>query len=259
MFARSLSAFAVAAFALAPAAPAPVTTKYRVEMKNESVADLTALGGSEQRQAVGMTGYITVTLADTTGGRSMHVVLDSMRADSGSLPQVVQLADSAKGAAWHGFVAPNGRISNLTPLKPGAGSQMEAVLAGFFPRLKPGTKKGAAWTDTLEVQNKSETTTSSTRTITNYRAAGDETRGKVKAMRIDSEFSSASTAEAQTPQGVVNIEGTGKGTGTHYMATDGRYLGGKTVSTVNMTMAGGQIPQPIPVTNNATITVTELP
>ena len=54
------------------------TTRYRVDTRTESVADLSGLGAGEQRQTLGMSSFLTVQLTDTAGGQSFRVVVDSM-------------------------------------------------------------------------------------------------------------------------------------------------------------------------------------
>ena len=129
---------------------APETAKYRVDIKSHQVIDLSPVNQPAQTQDFGATGFLTISLKDSTGGKAMDAVLDSMKVDSTS-PIPPAVADSAKGSSWHGLVSPQGKISGLTAgTKTTAGGQFESILAGFFPRVKTGAKTGGTWTDTLD-------------------------------------------------------------------------------------------------------------
>jgi len=133
---------------VAPTRRAAVTTKYRIETKSQSTIDLTAFGQAPQEQNVGLVAWVAVTLSDTTGGRVLHVVVDSLKYD-GTIPVEAAALDSVKGATLHGLVEPSGRIKNLTanPTTSLVLAQIHGVMNGFFPRLKTGLKGGDTWTD----------------------------------------------------------------------------------------------------------------
>ena len=97
------------------------------------------------------------------------------------------------------------------------------------------------------------------RRITTYKASGKERRGNTDALKIDASFSSTVNGTQQTTNGPATIEGTGSGTGAHYVAPDGRYLGGKWTVTTKLTFAGSFAPKPHPVTLIETYAVSELP
>src|SRR5258708_3270980 len=58
---------------------APTTTKYRIDQSLTQEIDATAAGGAKQRIAFSTSSFVTVTLADSAGGKTMRVVVDSMR------------------------------------------------------------------------------------------------------------------------------------------------------------------------------------
>ena len=83
MFVHLLSAAALTGGLLAaPGTPGPVsavtTLKYKVGIVNLSTIDLSGLGAGEQKNTAGFTGFFTMTLKDTTGGKALTMVLDSM-------------------------------------------------------------------------------------------------------------------------------------------------------------------------------------
>ncbi len=257
MLRTSILALSICAAGAAWAPPA--STKYRVDYKSHQIVDLSPFGQGEQRQSFGWSSFLKITLTDTAGGRTMHAVVDSISVDSGSqIPAGV--FDSVKGAAWLGFVSPEGRVSGLKMVeRREGGEQLQGVLASFYPRVKKGAKVGDKWTDTLDVARESGNSTMSTRTVTNYTLSGTETRAGSKALRIDAAFSLAQTGVVESPQGAVNLDGTGTGTGSYYVATDGRFLGGSSTTKADITAVVPSAPSPIAIKDSSTITVTPLP
>jgi hypothetical protein len=261
----SLSVVALAAGALvAPPRPAAhsgaaaTTVRYKIEQTSSQEVDATAAGGPKQTLNTHLFAYVSVTLTDTTGGRTVHLVVDSMRSDTGSvIPQ--PLLDSLKGSAFHGLVGANGKMGQLKPMQDGsANSPIAGLVNGFFPRVKPGMKTGDAWTDTSEVNNAVPNGQLTKRTVTNYKAGANEPRDGAKATRIDAAFSSSLAGSQETPGGTATIEGTGSGTATQYVGADGRYLGGTTNETSQLSVSGAFAPAPIPVNIKQTTTVTVL-
>ncbi|MGH7656827.1 MAG: hypothetical protein ACREL6_01245, partial [Gemmatimonadales bacterium] len=117
---------------------APSTTKYRIDLKVVTVADLTQMGGAQQTQNNGITGFLTVTLDDTTGGRTLLAVIDSVLADSGTGIPAATL-DSARGATYTGLVGPDGKVSNLQAgSENAAAAQFQGILSDFFPLMRQG-------------------------------------------------------------------------------------------------------------------------
>lgn len=230
------------------------TTHYRIEVATEQITDATVFGGTEQRQALTLRGFVTITLADSAGGRTMDALVDSLKADSTS-PIPLQALVSASGASWHATVNPMGKVEALTPIKPDpvASIFLEEVLARFYPRM---AGSAVAWTDTVETNSTIPNGSRTTRTITNYQRSGNDRWAGATGERILSAFSSGVTASQSTPQGGVDIEGTATGTAAQYIATDGLYLGGTSQDSSRLLATGSFMPQPLPITIITTITVT---
>ena len=125
-----------------------------------STIDLSAMGAGEQKNTSRLHRLLQMTLKDTTGGRALTMVLDSMAVDSATQGRglLQAAADSSKGSTWHGLLTEKGKIDNLVLVQGGPGAQQfEAVLAGFFPRGAAHTKKkGEVWTDTLSYTSTSD-------------------------------------------------------------------------------------------------------
>lgn len=244
---------------------APVTTKYKIEIKAESVVDLSAMGAGEQRGNQGVTAFVAVTLSDTTGGKIMHVVIDSVKMDGGPMPVAPAMLDSAKGAALHGFVDPRGKVSGLKNMKSALDSnmalaQVKGLMSTFYPRMKPGAKSGDSWTDTTDVETKNPSQTMKTRLVTNYVAGAQETVAGTPAMKIEAAFSSTLSGTIENPMaGSMEMEGSETGNGSHYLGTDGRYLGGTSTANGKSLIKAAMAPDPIPVKTTRSMTVTVLP
>jgi hypothetical protein len=264
MFLRVITAAFAAGLLVPPLAaepPAPTVTKYRVTISAYSVVDLAAFGGGTQETTNVMSGFFTITTADTTGGRTLHAVLDSMHLDSISVGReaMQSLADSAKGAAWHAFVTPNGTVQNLTALTANAGArQFEGVLAAFYPRGAQGRKTGQTWTDTLSYTSTSEQGTTTITSITTYTAAGEATHAGVKALKLTSTGTSTTSGLLVQPGGEAQLDGTGTTVGSWYLTRDGLYLGGQNDGNNDLTVTMPAAPMPIPVKARTSITVAKL-
>jgi len=247
---------------LLPTPPnAPVTTKYRIETKNETTVDLSAFGQPSQQINIGLVSWVAVTLSDTSGGRIVHLVVDSMRYDGGA-PMISQAtADSAKGGVLHGFVDPSGRVKNLTQ-QPGNNAflaDVQGVIHSFFPRVKVGAKSGDGWSDTVEVTTTTNGANLKTNFLINYTAAGLEQIAGLAALKLSGASSASVTGTIENPQaGTMEVEGKINGTSTSLVATDGRYLGGTSNSTADQTLKSAMLPSAIPVKVVRTVQVTVL-
>ena len=259
MLATLLATATIFTSAAAAAPQADTTTsRYRVDTRSESVADLSGVGGGEQRQTVAMSSFLTVSLADTVGGRSVRVVVDSMTIDPGT-PIPPSMADSVRGMAWTGLLGPDGTISNLKGANGALNEQFTSMLNTFFPRTKGELSAGSRWVDTVKVDNADSASSTTAQTITRWSVAGKEQHAGVEATRLDAAFDLTMTASGQTPQGSMDMEGTGTGRGTYFLAADGNYLGGTTQLENDMTISLAAAPMPIPVTAKTTTTVSTLP
>jgi hypothetical protein len=262
----SIRTAVVASFALAmlptPAIRnAAVTTRYRVESKNETTVDLSGFGAPSQQQNFTVVSWIAVTVSDTTGGRIVHVVVDSMTY-TGTIPLLSQAtADSAKGGTVHGIVDLGGRLKNLTAQPQNLLlADVQGALYGFFPRVKGGAKTGDVWSDTVEVtSNVNGANVKSTFWI-NYTSTGQESVAGVTALKLSATSSANVTGTLENPQmGSMEVEGKITGTSTGMLGPDGRYLGGTSNSTADQKLKSAMAPGPIPVKTVRTTTVTFLP
>jgi hypothetical protein len=253
-----LGAIAAVALALPALRLAPVTTKYRVDQTLTQEVDATAEGQGKQTLKFTANTFVTVILNDSAGGRTMRVVLDSLRGDS-AMPIPAAVLDSARGGEFRAFLTKAGKPSPLTPTGTStAAAQVQGLLADFFPWVRPGFKVGDAWTDTTVNTTGAGSDTVTVRRVTSYKAAANEARGRDRAVRITTEHTSSVAGIQPTPQGPATIAGSGGGGGSYYVSADGRYLGGEWQVNSSFTLSGAFAKQPLPVTVTQTTKVTAL-
>ena len=237
---------------------APVSQRYRIDQSLTQEVDASAAGQGKQALTFTTRSFVTVTLTDSAGGRSMRVVVDSMQGDS-TTPIPAAVFDSARGAVFQGFVGRDGRPARLTPngANPVAG-QVLGLVSDFYPWTRAGLKAGEAWTDTSSVTTGDAPDTVVVRRITNYRTAGNESSGGRPAVRVAAEYTSDIAGSQPTQNGSARIEGTGNGKGSYLVSADGRYLGGQWELNSSLTLTGAFAPKPVPITLRQITTVVPL-
>ena len=237
------------------------TSKYRVDVSNQSIVDLIAVpgAGGEQRTELGIAIFLSMTLNDTTGGKTLHAVVDSILKTDTSAATSQATFDSARGVAWHGVLSPEWKVTSLGPMGEANGSDaVRGILRNFYPHIRRGLKVGDSWTDTTESTDQSDAQTVSTRTVTNWSVTGSEARGAVRALKIEAAFSQAQSGEVNSPGGSLAVDGTGQGTSTFYVGPNSEYLGGMTTMKGDLQISTPQLPEPIPVHTTNTVTVTAI-
>jgi hypothetical protein len=251
---------AAGAVTLLPAATggAPVTTRYRVDQTLTQEIDATGAGKGKQSISFSTSGFLTLTLTDSTGGKVVRVVVDSMMGDSTS-PVPASVFDSARGAEYHAFLNSSGKLSELEPVSSStATQQIQGFFTDFFPWVKEGVKVGEIWADTTSRSTVSGTDTVLVRRIVTYQAAAKDKRDNQKAIRITTGYASTVAGSQPTPNGPAKVEGTGKGTGVYFVTSDGRYLGGDWELHSALSISGAFTDQPLPITITQTTKVTAL-
>lgn len=241
------------------AAP-PATDRYSFEVTTESITDLTELGQGEMESNAILAGELSVTMAEDG---ALTIVLDTITGSSeGQGAQVTpELLAQVIGTQWTAVKDDKGRLTELVADSGSSqlASQLEGnLLRGLFPYVPAGAKVGDTWTDTLEYSNADESGSQSTSTAISYSVASDTTMNGIDALVIEAAYETSTTIY-QEAQGGIDIEGTGTGTGTHYVTKDGKYLGGARSSDNELEVSGPQIPAIIPITAASTISVNLLP
>ena len=257
MQARTLMAGALFSGAMMVPAPhaASVTTRYKVAQRIFQEVDATALGGGKQGFVVKTTSYVQLTLTDITGGRSIKVLVDSIHGDSLPPGAPADMLSKAAGVVVTGNVDGNGKLSNVTASGDGGGLQLTSLVQQLVPPIKSGAKVGDAWTDTTETANGNL----NTRTVTNFKVTGTETRGTAKASRVDGAFSSSIAGTQETPGGSADIDGTGTGTSSYLIAPDGALVSGTSTSKSNLNVTLAAQGAILPLVLSQSVEITPLP
>ena len=254
----TLGALGAVALALPVSRPAPVTAKYRVEQSLTQEVDGTAAGAGKEVLKFTTITFVTVTLNDSGGGRTMKVVIDSMKGDSAT-PISPAVMDSARGGEFRAYLDRSGKPSPLTPTGTSpAAAQVQGLLADFFPWVRPGLKVGETWADTSVNTTGAGSDTVTVRRVTNYKAAASETRQATKAVRVTADHTSKVAGNQPTPQGPARLEGTASGAGTYLVSPDGRYLGGEWQLSSALQLSGSFSKEPLPITVTQTTKVTAI-
>jgi len=259
MVARFFACTALAAVTAAnPATRAPVTARYRVDQTLTQDIDASAAGKGKQSIGFTTSSFLTLTLTDSVGGKSVRIVVDSMRGDS-TTPVPAAVFDSARGAEFHAFLSTAGKLSEFESVNVSdAAARVQGFISDFFPWVKAGVKPGERWADTSSKTTTDGTDSVVVKRVTSYRVVGKETRGRRKAVRIASEYASNVVGSQPTPNGPARVEGSGKGSGTYFVSPDGLYLGGDWQLQSALTLSGAFANEPLPITITQTTKVTAL-
>jgi hypothetical protein len=253
-----LAAVGTLAFLPTATGGAPVTARYRIDQTLTQEIDASAAGKGKQSISFSTSGFLTLTLTDSTGGKVVKVVVDSMRGDSTS-PVPASVFDSARGAEYHAFLNSSGKLSELEPVSTTtAAQQVQGFLTDFFPWVKKGVKVGEKWADTTSRSTVSGADTVLVKRVVTYQAAGKDKRDSQKAIRITTDYASTVAGSQPTPSGPARVEGTGKGAGTYFVTSDGEYLGGDWELHSALIVSGAFTDKPLPITITQTTRVTAL-
>jgi len=240
---------------------APNITRYRVETTNETTVDLSGVGQPNQHVSFTLVTWIAVALKDTTGGRSLRVTVDSMRFE-GMVPGLSQeSADSARGGTITGLLDPASRLNGLAarPENPFL-SDLQGVVHGLFPRVKPGARAGEHWTDTLAITNTSSGANLVSSYVITYQAGAPETRQGRPGTRLAANIIASITGSMENPMaGTMEVTGTIKGESSMVVDANGHHLGGTSKSTSEQLLRMNMAPSPIPVTTSRTVAISLLP
>lgn len=184
---------------------------------------------------------VTITGPADTAGYPTTVTIDSIVADSGtSLPTMGISLSAAKGLSYTGRLQPKGDFRSTT-VSDSTASQALAPIVGsfrnFFPRLPPGgATLGASWTDTTTENNRAAGTVTIT-SINRSNAVKWEDRNKTRSLRIEviSDFTITGGGKQLGQQ--YDIAGAGRRNGVDFVAADGRFLGGESQDSTDMTIS----------------------
>ena len=211
-----------------------------------------ALGDQTQAQDVGARIFVATAItgpADSIGYPATFLV-DSIVADSGTPPPIVDNISKVRKLVFAGRVAPRGEFVNAVASDSAVAQSVVQLLGNFrdfLPRLPVGgLKLGSAWTDTVETSQKGSGSEVSRRTITLSTAAGWEDRLGTRSVRVEGSQTYRVAGGGKNAGQPFELSGAGTGSGVAYLAADGRYLGGEsqdsTTLTVRLPVQGVAVP-----------------
>jgi len=211
-----------------------------------------ALGDQTQAQDVGARIFVAAAItgpADTIGYPTTFLV-DSIVADSGTPPPIVDNIGKVRKLVFAGRVAPRGEFVNALASDSVVAQSVVQLLGNFrdfLPRLPiDGVKPGAAWTDTVETTQKGSGSEVSRRAITHATAAAWEDRLGTRSIRVEGSQTYRVAGGGKNAGQPFELSGAGAGSGVAYIAADGRYLGGEwqdsTTLTVRLPVQGVAVP-----------------
>jgi hypothetical protein len=191
-----------------------------------------ALGDQTQAQDVGARIFVATAFtgpADSIGYPATFLV-DSIVADSGTPPPIVDNVSKVRKLVFAGRIAPRGEFVNALASDSAVAQSVVQLLGNFrdfLPRLPiGGVRPGAAWTDTVETSQKGSGSEVSRRTITLSTAAGWEDRLGTRSVRLEGSQTYRVAGGGKNAGQPFELSGAGTGSGVAYIAADGRYLGG---------------------------------
>lgn len=233
--------------------PAPL--HYKVELKTSQEADLSAMGGPKQQGDVAVVAFLSVTMSDSAGGQTAHVVVDSMTlTPSGMMAQAydASLAASAKGGFFHVYVV-NGKAQGA-PKPSTADNAALAVIGQAVSMLFPGTKAGVKAGDTF-----ADTATTSTDGAQGTQHSTTVTTWTVKAMEGDAYVMEGTTdGKMSVDGGQMAATGTNKGKRTMTSTAKGPVKKATLEGTQDIAVVPAGMSDAIPVKGASSVTITQI-
>jgi len=210
------------------------------------------LGDRPQSQDVGARIFVAAAItgpADSIGYPTTFVV-DSIVADSGTPPPIVDNVNKVRKLVFAGRVAPRGEFVNALASDSAQAQSVVQLLGNFrdfLPRLPiDGVKPGAAWTDTVETTQKGIGSEVSRHTVTQATAVGWEDHLGARSVRVDANQTYRVAGGGKNAGQPFELSGAGTASSVAYIAVDGRYLGGawhdSATLTVRLPMQGQAVP-----------------
>jgi hypothetical protein len=222
--------------------------------------------GQESSSQLGFRVFTTATVSGpaVSAGYPATFTVDSIIADSGlALPVTVNLA-AARGLTFTGVLRQDGEFLNSIASDSAIALGLRQILGtfrDFYPHLPPGgLRLGAVWTDTISRSDAAGAFDKLTITaINNSHASAIEDRGGVHSVRID--IGSQITLAGSGTQGgqPLTVKGTGSRRSIEFVAVDGRYLGGESLDSTDLTFTLPQQGLAVPVRRVTHLLVQVLP
>ncbi|HET9386272.1 MAG TPA: hypothetical protein VFO67_14080 [Gemmatimonadales bacterium] len=205
---------------------------------------------------------VTISGPADSSGYPTTITIDSVAPDSGTtIPMGVNLS-VAKGLSFRGRLSPRGDFRDPVPSDSAAALAVSPIVGSFrnfFPRLPAGgATLGATWSDTTTDQQAAVGTITVT-SVNRSRAAVWEDRNATRALRVEVTSDFTIHGRGQQMGQSFEVNGSGARSGADYVAIDGRFLGGESRDSTNMTIVLPMQSMTIPRKQASRTTVTVLP
>jgi len=224
-----------------------------------------AFSGQQQAQDLGAHLFVAAAItgpADSVGYPATFLV-DSVVADSGTPGPIVESLVRARRLVFSGRVVPRGEFLNAVPSDSVAAQSLIQILGNFrdfLPRIPgDGLKPGASWVDTVEASQKGSGSEISRRSIIRATAAAWEQHTGVRSLRLEGTATYQLAGAGQNAGQPFELSGAGDGTSVSFIADDGRYIGGESRDSANLTIRLPVQGVAIPVIQVTRTTVAVLP
>jgi hypothetical protein len=218
-----------------------------------------------QSQDLGARVYVAATIsgpADSAGYPTIFTV-DSIVADSGTAAPVAMNVARGRGLVYSGRLTPRGDFVHSVASDTTIAQSLVQFLGNFrefFPRLPAGgLTLGVAWTDTVDATQRAGGAEVSRRFVNHATVPAWEPHAGVKSLRIEGTFTYRLTGSGQNAGQPFELAGSGEGNTVHFIAADGRYVGGESRDSANLTIRLPVQGVTIPVIQVTRTTVTMLP
>jgi hypothetical protein len=214
-------------------------------------------GGQANTNDYAMHWYLSIVHQPPT----LTLTLDSVPQITGTNPGLsTSDLDSSVGAEFSGTFTPNGAISGFTGGNESNAflQQLSQSLERFLPRIPDGgAAAGQMWTDTLETTTRSGGLEIEIQLITESQAGSWVEHSGARSLEVSTVTSYSLSGGGNQMGSEIDLSGTGIRHGLIYLGSDGRFLGGSSADTANMTATVAAMGAIIPIfqTRHDTVSV----
>jgi len=204
-----------------------------------------SFGGQAQVQDVGARLFVTVAVAGPADARGYPTTftVDSIVPDSGTPDPLGIPMSKVRALVFAGRLAPMGEFDGVAASDTSALMNLAQFVGNFrdfLPRIPAaGARVGAAWTDTIMLAQRDAggTTGVSRRAIVRSAATDWEDHAGAQTLRIESAASYDLTGAGQRNGQAFEVSGTGTGNARLFLGEDGRFVGGESRDSTNLTVS----------------------
>jgi len=217
----------------------PSAIRYVVRQHHHIEQDM---GMGMQGQDMGFSVFVSATIVGPadSAGYPATLTIDSIIPDSAAPPPPVVNLASARGLMYHAHLSRVGELRNPVASDTAVAQSLGQLIGGFrnfFPRLPAaGAAPGAEWSDTNSTTDPSSVSTLTVLTQAHHVAAPWETVGSERRLPIDIAATFTISGSGNAGGQSYTLAGSGRQAMRTYLAADGRFLGGESTDTTDMTI-----------------------